>query len=370
MAISIAASAAAAVVLLGALGATSPPDTATTEPTSSTSPASARPASELDTGDGYSVVGAIAELPARVLEDDRYLLSTANLEAAAEQAGLPSDDGDGLTVLTGDPRTRHGEAPPMFVQRPDWMLLAMDDPGRMREQVGWDLADVDAFAAISRPPPNGFTVVAGDFDDVLPESLRPLAPGVVTLGEGDDGEQHLGHPTALSYVGTPQRLAADDHRLAFGPLLDDVVAWEDDGAQRAVATDDLGVLAVANALDDAGAVSAVVAGMPRGEASAISVPIDVVGIGFAADDGRAVITVAYHVVEGGDHEQARGEIRSAFTTALSAAPGPPQSELVSVIDVVATGDAVVATLTVPAGESPGMMLSLLELEAAPFVAPP
>lgn len=365
-----------AVALTGSPSAGSPADTTpanSSEPPASTATGAALP-DELATGTAYTVTGALAELPARVLDGDGFLLTTANLDAAAEQAGLTRSDGDDLgwlVTLTGDSEAARGEHPPIVIERPYWMTWAIEDPGAMRDQVGWDLDDVGSFVAVSQPRPDGFTVVAGDLDDdMLPDRLPEVADDVVTLGEGDDSLQDLENPNALDNLGTPQRIATDDDRLAFGPILDEIVAWEDDDAPRDVATDDPGVLVVANALDDAGSVSAVVANMPRADDAAITVPIDVVGIGFAADEGSAVITVAYHVVEAGDADRAVDEIDAAFTAGLATNPGPPISELVSVEDVVATGDAVVATLTVPDGETPGMVISLLRQASPPFATTP
>ncbi|WP_134324178.1 hypothetical protein [Cumulibacter soli] len=320
--------------------------------------------------DGYSVQNALSTLPA--LESDELItVVTADLDAATEQSGLERptsfDDTDGLVAwlypLTGV-ANESIEPAPVFVPvaqgfQVDYLMSPMEPT--FPEEVGWSVLDAATFAE-RQTLPQLLTVVTGDFDSsTFPESLPEVADGVVTAGEGDDHAQDIANPTMARPLGIPLRMATKDSSIAAGRSTDELTQWLD-GPDESLA-DDPELAAVAAALDDAGSVSAVLSSgaihsiedlsaVPGGTSAmkdelAGMIPagaFDTVGIGWAAEGGDPVITVAYAFTGDGDASDAVPVFEEMFANASSIVSGAPLSDFYSLQDAQADGSVVVLTL--------------------------
>jgi hypothetical protein len=312
------------------------------------------------TGHAYSVQASLAELPASV-GGDQPLVLTGDLNRASEVAGLarPADaDGDDarrwLSSLSGavsatDP------SPQAFVPFPDQLIPTTVDPA---DALGWSVLDVDDFVAVDQPPVH-FLVVSGAFDaDTLDPDLAEVDDGIVTDVEGADHEFDVQHPTALSPLGAPTRLAERDGRIAASSSTDAVREWLDDHDTLA---DDEGFAAVARALDDQDAYSAVLSPAPHGidptvflggidstpesvhkkvaklEAELLDDPYDDVGIGWSADDDGALVSVAYHFGSEDQAEDSVDALRDLYESGVSVQTQRPYSEDLEVEDVTTSG---------------------------------
>ncbi len=362
---------------------------ATTEPAPdpSDSPASS----------GFTVAGALAELPADLV-DESAVITMADLDAVTAAAGITVPDGSTddyiswLMTITGTPPRGDGDSEMQFppaVAFPPMNLVqhaAMAD--ELEAAVGFDLADVSWFADVSHPP-SGFSVVAGAFDEAtLPDTLTPVEDGIVGLGEGEDFSQRLDAPNPLSRIGVPQRLAVAEGRIAVSPDTTLVSGWLG-GASGGEVDDDL--VAVATALDEAGAISAVLGSLgdledtlgqnatPEqreqvlarlGDLGLDDQFDDAVGIGWRAGDGQPAISIVYSLdddVDAAGAEAAVDSVRRVFeegTLLLNAAPVPDYL----VLDHVTTDGTVVVATVHPGPEGrPVHPYQMLERHDLPFV---
>src|SRR5690606_1985001 len=143
----------------------------------------------------YSVLGALAEVPA-AWDDERIVVSTADLAAVTEILDVdpPSVDDEDATFARANAVTgarREGE--PVFAAPPQVVglqyLASIDE---IDEELGWSVADVDAYVEAGLPP-GVMAVLAGDvdsstFDDA---EVEDLGDGIVTAGSGDDHQTNL-----------------------------------------------------------------------------------------------------------------------------------------------------------------------------------
>lgn len=321
-------------------------------------------------GSAYSVQNALATLPSH--EDDEPLtVVTADLDAATAQAGIQRpttlDDQDALVTwlypLGGVP-IDGAEPAPVFVPfamgfRVENLLNSTMLP--FDEEVGWSVLDAETFAE-RQTLPALFTVVAGDFDSsTFPYDLVEVADGVVTAGEGDDFAQDLLNQTAARPLGIPLRMALEAPYLAAARSTDEISAWLD-GSTETLAGD-VELSAVAGALDDAGVVAAVLtSGLTRSlgdqvtSAAALeklkselagAIPTDpftTVGIGWAAEDGEPVITVAYKFATDEAASDAVPGFEKMFAEAPSIVSSTPLSELYSLQEAKNDGSVTILTL--------------------------
>lgn len=218
---------------------------------------------DLDSGDDYSVEGALGELPASVGTDD-LLVQTADVSAATELSGLerptdldPEAVSDWILPLTG---VRLSDSPPAPVFVPVPAVVNPRELIRIEEfddELGWSLLDVDSFVEQSTAPET-FAVVTGDFeDDQLNPDLAQVSDDIVSAGDGDDLEPNVDQSSAARPVGTPLRMSQDGDRIvasASTPLVQEWVAGGDE-----TLADDETLASVAAVLDDADVVAAVLA---------------------------------------------------------------------------------------------------------------
>ena len=330
----------------------------------------------LGTGDDYSVLAALGELP--LAGDQGGTIQTADLSAASDVAGLTRPgtlDAEALVEwlnpLIGGPTD---EPAPVYVPlastfHPAW-LGQHDEFG---ELMGWSLLDVDVFVEDSQPPYQ-VAVLAGDFDDTTLADLPEVGDGVHTVGEGADLAFNPEQASAVSPTGAPVRVAHQDGLLGVSPSTGTVAAWA--GGLGTTAADDEALAAVAAALDEADVVSAVlVTGdtfgpggiLPTGEESLEETlelrpeaEFDAVGLGWAVEDGQSVITAAYHFGSEADAEASLPALEAIYTEGSTLAGGAPFSDYVQFVDGAQDGP--VAVLTLEPGERghPGAIATLLQ----------
>ena len=347
----------------------------------------------LSSGDDYTVLGALAELPVST-DTDGLMIQTGDLVAATELAGLerPSEpDLDAVAYwifpLTGLPRD--DKFGPLFV--PLGRVFNYQDLRSIAEfdaALGWSLVDADAFVEQSTPP-ESFAVITGDFDETtLSPDLTEVADGVVSYGEGEDFDSNLINlPNPVDRLGRPVRLAEDGDRIAASfstPFVQEWLAGPDE-----TLADDAALSAVATALDGADVVAAVLTrvepgfdqlGGQSGSSEVIAelqhavqdqvplAPFDAVGFGWNAVDGEAAITVAYHFSSADDAAAAVAPLDRLYREGSSVVTGQPISELVTIDGIAAAGDTVSVSLSVPDDSRPQVIYDMLLQRDLPFIS--
>lgn len=268
-------------------------------------------------GDGFSVEAALAELPVPPGDDPRYTVVAFDLAGAAEAngAGEAPEDAEeaGRWLIDAIGAVPDDDVfPPVFV--PSAQVLGLEtglSAEDLREELGFAPTDVAAATEVVDHGPFRFSVVTGDVgeDSIAEAGLEPDDEGVATA----DDDAHL---------------AADGDRLAVGTDDDAVAGWVD-GAGDTLA-DDRPTVAVATALDDTDAVSALLTTVvPR------SAGYEAVGIGWSVDDGDARQAIAYAFPDEAAAEAAVSRVEDAF------AVGPTPEQIV-LDDVEVDGTVVLA----------------------------
>lgn len=242
----------------------------------------------------WSVAGSVAQLPA--LEDGPLTITTADVEAVAEANGLDTPDSvgdatpDWLTTMTGTGDAVAIVVPPSFVRS--------STPDQLVESTGFWWGAADSFASVVVPPDE------------------------LSVFEGDD----LGDPEAVD--GPLQVATNDDGAVAVSPSDTLLQGWVDGDATTL--DGDEPVTAVAEALDDVDAISAVIVGLPD--------PAPMVGIGWLGeDDGDALAAIVYGLASDEAASDAEAELDSGFAEL---------DDLLQVDDVSASGSTVTVTVRV------------------------
>lgn len=206
-----------------------------------------------------------------------------------------------------------------------------------------------------------------------------------SFGEGEDFE--LSEPNAVSRLGVSLRLAQDGDRIAASPSTPFVEEWVA-GPEETLA-DDESLSSVADALDDADVVAAVVTRVEGGldqlgrrplseeqieaiiklaEDEVPAAPFDAVGLGWSVEDGEAMITVAYHFASGDEAADAVGALENLFRDGLSFVTDQPISDRLTLQDVTADADVVSVSLTLPEDSQPQIIYAMLQRQDLPFVS--
>ena len=242
----------------------------------------------------WSVAGSVAQLPA--LEDGPLTITTADVEAVAHANGLDMPDSvgdatpDWLTTMTGTGDAVAIVVPPSFVRS--------STPDQLVESTGFWWGAADSFASVAVPPDE------------------------LSVFEGDD----LGDPEAAD--GPLQVATTDDGAVVVSTsetLLEDWV-----GGDATTLDGDEPLTAVAEALDDAEALSAVIVGLPD--------PAPMVGIGWLGeDDGDALAAIVYGLASEDAATDAEAGLESDFSGL---------DDLFEVEDVAARGSTVTVTVRV------------------------
>ncbi|MEO1062146.1 MAG: hypothetical protein AAFZ07_12055 [Actinomycetota bacterium] len=329
--------------------------------------------------DGGLVVASLAEVPSAVLDDTDELVQIhlADLDAASEVADLDRptlDDGedafgDWFGALSG---LRDA---PVFVPRLELHEGELfGESGAVVDELGWSILEVERFVEVSSPPVR-FTVVRGE--GVAPaEGLVEVADGVLAIGEGEDLEIGVEARTAARPLGRPLRLRADADAVAVSLTTDPVTAWRGDQptladsalfADAARALDEVEVVAAALVQGAARPVASSAIGIADPDelrellgASAIGARFPVVGLGWYAVDGAAMVRVVYVFTDEGTAEAQAPIIEALFADGTSIVNGVPMSDLVELRSVDAEGSLVVVDVGLPDGRPPSTVLSMLQ----------
>lgn len=321
---------------------------------------------------GFSVVGAIAQIPASVLDadDESAELHVADIAGASEAMGLerPSDPNDAdQTIEWYVELTRTGgsdDLPGIFV--PQFELIGTEfvrDYDAYVAELGFGIAAIDTIAEV-RTFPERFTVVTGDV--TVAAGLPEVAPGVKTVGEGDDLELVFENDrTPLRPLQRPLRVAERDGVFAASLTTDAITAWLSGSGSSLADTERFG--SVAAALDDIGVVTAYV--YSTGDKSSPSGGIgaaDAVGIGWKLDGGEPLAAVVFHHESEAVASAELDVIRSRFA-ADSLVTGDPLSTILTLDSVDASGSNVIAQVRFADGIPPVAIYNQLIRLDLPFV---
>lgn len=334
--------------------------------------------------DGYTVLGSLAELP--LASDETIIVQTADLQAATELAGLerasslePEELAPWINPLTGVPV--NGQSAPVFVP-PASGLGQVQQAAEFHDLLGWSILDVDSYVEYNNAPYLNL-VVTGEFTpDTLSPDLLDLPGGVRSFGEGDDLSVNPQNSSAVSRIGNPIRLGQLDGRIMLSHTTAAVSGWLQGGGPSMA--DHAGLAAVATAVDEAGAVSAMLTSttfsstdlptivpVQPGEdfdfdevlalaESLPSFPFDAVGIGWSASDqGEAVITVAYHFGSPSAAASSESALEDVWTQGRTLRELRPFSDWYEVEQVTSDGPVASVTLRGTEPNSPAVIANML-----------
>lgn len=331
-----------------------------------------------DDGGDFSISATLAQVPATDLEE--YTVRVADVDAATEAAGLerPDDPGDAdataqwLAPLTGMP-SRDGYAPvPLLLPEPT--TNSMHKMAEFDDIAGWSLVDVASYADIPEVPAP-FTYIAGDVDEDTLAHLPEVGDGVRTVGEGQDRDHRLSETTPVQTTGAPVRMAQRDGQLAVSASTDAVKDWLTGPSEPITA--DPTISNLAGALDEAGAVSALMAmghdfsvgsfpapaeaygPLPRAE-------YDAVALGWSADEGKPVVTIVYHFADPATASDSVESLRAVFENGRDSR-GARLSDSLALEDITAQDTVVTATLSTTKDGAHVHLVSQLRQRDAPFV---
>lgn len=322
----------------------------------------------------YSVASMLEQLPP-TQESEEVLIFTADVAAAEEANGVerPEDTSDPGAVARWGSELMGYDDPdvPVFVPFGEGLgrqqLQSVDE---FEEELGWSAIDVDMFVENSMAI-RGFLAAHGDFDDeTLADDLEAVDDEIVSAGTGDDFEMTATRTTARP-MGVPLRLAQRDGWIASSASTPLVRHWLSGEGTMA---DDEQLVAVAEALDDQDAVSAVIAqGVSVGEAeqapeiaeeNAELMPeaFSYVGVGWTVEDGEGRLALAYSFESDEAAEASIPVFEAQYSDGLLQG-ARPMAELFSLASAEAEGN--VTVLVVDRGEgvrAPDIMELLIRRE--------
>lgn len=329
------------------------------------------PPDQLSSGEGYSVLGALAEVPASAVHPDvPVTITTADLVGAAEAIGLDMpttrDELRELQMLlTGAPVGDTGPAP-MFVAYPDWLIAYQ---GEEDVDFGFPAVEVSSFVDVVTHPTQ-FTVVSGEWEEATPEAVLPeIGEGVFRFGEGEDLESRSDQASRLSLNGSPLRIAAQGGRVIVSKTTPAATDWLS-GEYESLA-DDEEFAVVAAALDEAGALSSFIWSVdswltvpdadhvPKG-------PITTVAIGWAVEDGVSRISLVYHFESAEVAEAAVPTFERQYSGDVLLRRGQPLAEHLQLIGVESRERVAVVTVQPTPEGRPIEVLNMLMDVDVPF----
>ncbi len=299
--------------------------------------------------DDFSISDALEELP-YAETDGLVTVEVADLDRATELADMESPE-PGDSDAAGE--WLRGFDGPVFVPFSSLLGVQYLVTGQGREQVGFDVTEVSAFAGVSDPERRFVVEELRDgagLKDGLPErdGVRQTAEG--EIGEFDAGSADSGDGPYVFVTALEEK----NGRVAFANQAGLVRDWKDDDGERLSDHDALG--AVAEALDDAESYAAtLVAGdltfapsvaadpdVSRALECPISAEFDAVGVGQAFDGDSPRIFVSYHFT--GESDDLEKQVKAAWSDAEVAQLSRPVSDLVDLKSVESDGDVVTAEL--------------------------
>lgn len=325
--------------------------------------ASESPASE--TGADDSIAAMLGLLPP-IDPDDVGVVTASRWHAAADAYGaaVPADGASSAEVAdylvaltTGD----GGLAPAS-----DLMGLRTAASTSIQEEFGFARQQIAADITAGLLP-QALHAARGDFDpDAIVEATLsgPVADdveevevqGVPVLRWREDGDNELSEPTALSLTGGAGRLGLpDDRTLLYAQDDDGIEALVDaeQGGESLADDDDLS--AVAGALDAEDTLSAQLTYRLEGS----DLPYVAVGIGFAWEDDRGRVVLAYSTDTESDAQSVADAVEELVTSGRTVVGDRPWNELLGDPDIRTGGSLVTATFSVdgPAARWPAFLLN-------------
>lgn len=352
------------------------------------------------------VQDALAELP----DDPAWVqVTVGDLAGAAEAAGTTISQEDQtwrLIVVDGLPRQLLGDTDPEDLEyAPATVVL----PGLLErayqvgemvdvpDEIGWSPYDIRTVTSLTGGSTGieEFMVVTGDFpEDALSGPLTEVSDGVWALG-GGEALATGGAEGALVFdpMGRPARLAQIDDRIAVSLDTDPVTEWA--GGAESTAMDRAELAGPAAALDEAGALSALLSkprqfdGMrfilgpehPSDRPDPDQVEEQISGwleqlstqtftsiaLGFSVgDDGHPTATIAYHFPSASAAEEAVPTIETLLAGSTFD-ESREISDALTVESVQAQDSLVVVTVTQPPATSWTVLQTMIIDGEPPFV---
>ncbi len=326
---------------------------------------------------GRSLVELLGEIPGSLRPPvGELLLVAGDLEAASALVGAQrpsSGDLDELFAWLGplqgvvvDDAVAAALLPEAVVPR----NLQRND--EIAAELGWSVVDVRSFIELQRPP-ELFAVLDVDVTvDELTAAAGAPVEGIWRLGGETDGDQDLRNATAARPLGDTLRFAMADHGLlAVSKATPPVEEWL--ARPDRTLADDAPIAGVATVLDQAGVYSAMIVDAQRhvttgGTDPPLLLPaFDLLGVGVSVVEDAAVGTFVYHYPSDDDADAAVAPTRRLFDEGLSVRGGRPLTTLVEVVDVIASGEHVIVTVTFPPGARPAGLWMMVQARDLPTV---
>ena len=350
-------------------------------------PMSARVGAGQGDGADFSIADALAEFPVADAERDWFQVSAADLDAASEAAGLarpqltstPDDIAGWAGPLTGLSLGGNPVAPVFVPFAETFNPAELQNIDEFASELGWSLFDVGQFVELSAPPSH-FMVVTGDFDETtLSPRLVETEPGIFTAGKGEDFSIHPAGRTPARPLGRPLHMSISGDRMAVSSSTPMTQAWIS-GTGPTLA-DDESLAIVAAALDDADVVSAFLVRAPfelddmhlppeaveQIAESVVLAPFNTVGIGWAAEDGQPVVTIAYAFQTDEAAAAMVDPLTSLYAEGTSLVTSTPFSDRWSLDGVIANVRVVSVRLLPVDNASASLPFKLLYQRDLPFV---
>ena len=290
----------------------------------------------LASDDSYSVAGALGEIP-EAAADDSPFVATADLVQAEEYAGLTRPDSAADTEEVTDWAQGLTDSATVFVPGPELLQYSVGW-GAMEEELGWSGLEVDSF--VSAGPLNVAVADDASLDGDLPES-----DGITRSGSGELGSpdvDHMDQPAFPFPVVTGMVLDGD--RLGWSTDEESLTAWT--AADGDTLADDEDLAAVAAALDDhdvyAAALTSDAVSPPSAPDQSATPDFDAAGVGWAVEDDQPRLWIAWAFSTSDAAEDSVADIEALFAEGVSMQTNTPLSELISLEEIEADADVVVA----------------------------
>ncbi len=225
----------------------------------------------------------------------------------------------------------------------------------VEDEIGLDVGAIETFATFSSPPIS-FSVFTGEIE--IKGGLDQVGNGVSSAGSGEDFVQNIDEVSRLRPIGQPLRLAAQDQAVALSTSTPLVEEWASETFQSLA--DDDRFVAVARALDSAGAVTAIIAEgeyrfdptmvvgrtadpavveqvMEQVGPNLIPESFGLVGMGGAQIDGVPSLVAAYLFDDEVDAAASVDSIEGLWRTADSFRTSRPISEIIEYVSISLDG---------------------------------
>ncbi|MEM9514449.1 MAG: hypothetical protein AAGA42_06285 [Actinomycetota bacterium] len=311
----------------------------------------------------FTVTAMLDQLMPPAIPNDRVFVDVYDRVAAADALAL--SDADHFRRALGIPGTG-----------------SIDEA---EAETGWGAETIRLHGSVESPPER-FAVVVGPVS--WNEDAADLGGGVASLGEGSDFARNVSARTQLRPIGRPLRVADDGGVLAASSSTDLLRGWLD-GSAEPLGNDDR-FSTVARAFDERGVFQAAfidgsfdvdrrfedLSPERRAEIDLPEVPIketfDLVAYGVVERDGELGEVIAWVFADEGAASRAVDQIIVAASADQPAAPGRTDHSLSTfyeIIDIVASGRAVIADVAYTDDGAPGSVTHLINVDDLAFVHP-